>query len=285
LSLHRLPEPPRRSRRLLVCGMATALLVVPGVAHASPVSTDPLSSAGKPIQDAVGGVLTNVTGGQSTGDTQGDGTDESQQGVQTTAPTPTVPALDPAQLAALLAPLGVSPDCFSAVQGDVVAVLGSVPATVQQLITMLGDKLDELQENPENGPALLQEALTDLLGGAIPGAASTSTTETDSTGVPLLSALQDLVQDFLDVCLPKPEVPTSTPPTTAAPAAVTSTPPPAVAAPTSAAPVAYLGYAPTGADEDSDDDSGLAVLGGVLLLSGAAAGSWMWSRRAASSRG
>jgi hypothetical protein len=277
LSVRRLPDPPRRSRRLVVCGVTAALLVVPGVARAG----DELSPANSlttvtDLGGAAEGLAKELAGGAG----QSTGTGGSGSVVPDTASTsgaPGAPSLDPAQLRALLARLGVSPECVTAIQGDVAATLASIPATVQQLIALLGDKRTELQADPENGPALLQEALTDLLGG---GAAPT----TAPAGLPLLTALEGLVQDFLTVCLPQP-APGTTPPAPISTAPAAATPPPAAAAPTSVAPVAYLGYAPTGTEGDSDDSSALALLAGVLLLTGGAAGSWMWSRRAASSRG
>jgi hypothetical protein len=282
LSVRRLPDPPRRPRRLVVCGMTAALLVVPGVAHAgdAPSPANSLTT----VTDQLGGAAEGLAGELAGGTGQSTGTGRSESVVPGTASTstaPGAPSLDPAQLQALLAQLGVSPECATAIQGDVVATLASIPATVQQLIALLGDTLTELQADPENGPALLQEALTDLLGGAVGGGGATTTAP---AGLPLLTALEDLVQDFLTVCLPQPAAGTTPPaPISTAPAAATT--PPAAAAPTSVAPVAYLGYAPTGTEGDSDDSSALALLGSVLLLTGGAAGSWMWSRRAASSRG
>src|SRR4051794_386599 len=134
--------------------MAAALVVVPGVAHAEETSSPALPTDGGAVSSTVAGVLGNLTPTQRSAAAASE-TGASEQGAETTAATQSVPSLDPAQLAALLAPLGVTPDCFTAVQGDAVAVLGSIPATVQQLITMLEDKLGELQEDPENGAALL----------------------------------------------------------------------------------------------------------------------------------
>ena len=262
--------------------MTAALLVLPGVAHAAdaPSPANSLTTVTDQLGGAAEGLAGELAGG--TGQSTGTGRPGSVlPGTASTSAAPGAPSLDPAQLQALLAQLGVSPECATAIQGDVVATLASIPATVQQLIALLGDKLTELQAHPENGPALLQEALTDLLGGAVGGG---GTTTTAPAGLPLLTALGDLVQDFLTVCLPQPAAGTTPPaPISTAPAA--TTPPPAAAAPTSVAPVAYLGYAPTGTEGDSDDRSALALVGSVLLLTGGAAGSWMWSRRAASSRG
>jgi hypothetical protein len=280
LSLRRSPDPSRRYRRLVVGGVTAALLVVPGVALAAPPA-DPLDPVTGTVTDIVGGITGGITGGVP---------QSSAPAVQETptvgAATPSGPSLDPAQLTALLAQLGVTKECATAIQDDLVATLTSIPATVQQLIGLLGDHLTELQQDPANGPALLQDALADLLGGALGGGAAA--TSTGVAGLPLLSALEDLVQDFLTVCLPQPAPATSAAPTSAAPVVETTAP---VVAPapttTTSAPVAYLGYAPTGVDQGSDDDgSPLALLGGgVLLLGGGAAGTWMWSRRAASSRG
>jgi hypothetical protein len=291
LSLHRLPEPPRRSRRLLVCGMAAALVAVPGVAHAQAA---PLDQVTEQLQDAGQELGTTITGGSgSTGPKVGSGSTgpevlgnvgpgtNSSTGTTTSDAdsTPSFTPPDLSQLQALFERLEVPDECATAVTDDLTEVVSSIPATVQAIIAQLQAGLAAVQEDPNALPEDLQTQLMTLLGGL----GGTPAADADADGIPLVTAVGNLVTDFLANCLPEPEVPTGAPQTTAPPAAVTSTPPPA--APTSAAPVAYLGYAPTGADEDTDDDGGLALLGGVLLLSGAAAGSWMWSRRAASSRG
>ena len=98
----------------------------------------------------------------------------------------------------------------------------------------------------------------------------------------MVTAVEQLVQDLLTTCLPQPaeETPVPTPP---APVAPPAAPPVASAAPTTAAPVAYLGYAPTGATEEEHTGGGLpvAAVGGLVLLTGAGAGTWVRARRAA----
>jgi hypothetical protein len=301
LSPHRSPDPSRPSRRLAVCGgLTAALLVVPGIAHAEgpAAPTDPLTGVSGQMGATVQDLATSVTGGDLEGGAgqlgtvlpgagagagnggSGSGTDGGTgSGTETGPAAAAAPELDPAQLTALLAGLGVSADCAPAIQEDLQLTLASIPATVQQVVTELGDNLSKLQADPANGAALLQDALTELTGGAAaaPGA---------PTGVPLVDALQQLVTDFVTVCLPEPEAGTTPPPVApVAPVVQQSSPVPAAAPETAAAPVAYLGYAPTGAPADSGSGAPLLALGGALLLSGGGTATWMRSRRAASSRG
>ena len=285
MSPRRSSEPPRRSRLLVLSGVTAALLVVPGVAHAA---GDPIS----PVTDGVTGTVDSVTGaitggtlpaGPTLPDVPGNvadsGTDaDTDPDTAAGATPPALPDLDVSQLQTLLSALNVSPDCAPAIKGDLEATLASIPLTVQEIIGQLGNQLTDLLDDPAAAPVSLQAALMDV-------AADQGTDPAGIAGLPLLTSLQDLVQDFLTLCLPQPAAAVSTPTPTAAPAAATTSPPPAAPAP-AAAPVAYLGYAPTGVtDDDSGDGNPLAVLGGVLLLTGAAgAGSWMRSRRAASTR-
>ena len=59
MSPRRLPEPPRRSRPLLVLGLAAALVAVPGVALAedAPAPVDPLGQ----VTDQLGSTLGDLT--------------------------------------------------------------------------------------------------------------------------------------------------------------------------------------------------------------------------------
>ncbi|SOC47532.1 hypothetical protein SAMN05660748_0874 [Blastococcus aggregatus] len=91
----------------------------------------------------------------------------------------------------------------------------------------------------------------------------------------------------LQACVPAAAAPAETPkPTTPPVSAPTQQPPAATPAPhtpaPAAQPVAYLGYAPTGADSARADDTSVpltAVAGGLVLLAGAgAAGHWMRGR-------
>jgi hypothetical protein len=291
LSLHRSPEPPRRSRRLLVCGMTAALLVVPGVAHAEG-STDPLGSARSQMegitQDLQNGLGLDGAGdaklplptpgagtGTGTGGTGGTG----GAGTSTEPSTGTTPSLDPSQLQALLTALQVSPECVSAISDDLQAVLTSVPATIEALVGQLQTGLTDALAAPPTSPTEFQGFLMGLIGQvADPGV--------DPEGLPVVGAVQALVGDFLASCLP--ELPTAAPTTTApVPAAQTSAAPVAAPAATAlAAPVAYPGYAPTGAPADPSGPSApLLALGGVLLLAGGLAGTWMRLRRGISPRG
>ena len=283
MSVRRLPEPPRRSRRLVVCGVTAALLVVPGVAHANePGLPDPVGSAvqqveggGQDVRDALGNLLTvppvtipGADGGTTPGGTTGGGA----------SPAFTPPDLGPLQ--ALFDTLGVPAACTTAITDDLVEIVSSIPATVQAIVAQLQTALEAVAEEPDSLPAVLQEQIMTLLGGlgAAPGA------DADADGVPLITAVEGLVADFLANCLPTPQ---TTAPTTLAPAAQQSTTPPAPApattAPAAAAPVAYLGYAPTGVDtDDSGAGTPLLALAGVLLLGGGVAGTWMRLRRGVS---
>jgi hypothetical protein len=285
LSLHHSPEPPRRSRRLLLCGLtAAALIGVPGVARADtpldPV-TQQLEGAGQDLVDAVTG-SSPASGAGSLGDVLPGAGTGTGTGTDPGAPVDAggaASSLDPAQAQVLLGQLGVSPECATAIQADVEALVASVPATVEDLAAQLQTGLTDALESPPSSP----EAFQTLLMGAI-GQASTAV---DPAGLPVLTAVQDLVTDFLATCLPKPA---AAAPTTDAPvaSAVQSTPTP-VAAPaptTPAAPVAYLGYAPTGAGEDEwDARTSLLALGAVLLLGGGLTGTWMRLRRGVPPRG
>lgn len=96
----------------------------------------------------------------------------------------------------------------------------------------------------------------------------------------------------LQACIPAaPELPTGTPTPTTPPVAVPTQQPPAATptplAPAPAAqPVAYLGYAPTGADSARADDTSvpLAALAGGLLLVGAGAAGYGMRGRAVRTR-
>jgi hypothetical protein len=261
--------------------VTAALLVVPGVAHAeTPQLPDPgsvvqrVEGSGQDVRDALGNVLTipEVTipalGGTTTDGTPGAGA----------TPTFTPPDLGPLQ--ALFDALGVPEQCTTAITGDLVEIVSSIPATVQAIVTQLQAALEAVQKDPGSLPDVFQAQIMTLLGGlgGAPGA------DADEDGVPLITAVEDLVADFLANCLPKPQ---TTAPTSLAPAAQQTTPPPAAPLTTApAAPVAYLGYAPTGVGtDDSADSTPLLALAGVLLLGGGVAGTWMRLRRGVSSRG
>jgi hypothetical protein len=281
LSLFHSPEPPRRSRRLLVCGVtAAALIGVPGVARAnSPLDpvTQQLEGAGQDLVDAVTG-SSPAGGAGSLGDVLPSTDTDTGPGAPVGAGG-AASSLDPAQAQVLLGQLGVSPECATAIQADVEALVASVPATVEELAAQLQTGLTDALASPPSS----REALQALLMGAIGQAA----TAADPDGLPVLTAVQDLVTDFLATCLPQPAAAAPTTDVPVAPA-VQSTPIP-VAAPaptTPAAPVAYLGYAPTGAGEDEwDARTPLLALGGVLLLGGGLAGTWMRLRHGVPPRG
>ena len=278
MSVRRLPDPPRRSRRLVVCGVTAALLVVPGVALADETpSADPLGSLtqqgeglSQDVKDAVEGLVPDVTDPES-GTTTG--------GTSSTGTTPTFTPPDLGPLQGLFTALGVPAECTTAVTGDLTDIVSSIPATVQAIVAQLQTVLAAAQEDPESVPDVLQGQIMTLLGGlgGTPGA------DPDADGVPLITAVENLVTDFLATCLPTPAPPTNTQ-TPVAPAAQQNTPPPAApVATTQAAPVAYLGYAPTGVDtDDSAGTTPLLALAGVLLLGGGVAGTWMRLRRGVS---
>src|SRR6185312_8820585 len=114
-------------------------------------------------------------------------------------------------------------------------------------------------QDPQQLPALLD----DLVGALQSGDPSTLADELQNNDVG--QALTGLATTLTEKCMPSP------PP---APGSHTTPPPPAaapVAAP-AAQPVSYPGYAPTGGTpEESSSPVPLAVLGGVVLLSGVGA--------------
>ena len=261
---------------------AAALIGAPGVARADtpldPV-TQQLEGAGQDLVDAVAGD-SPASGAGSLGDVlPGTGTG--------TRPVPGAPVGAGGATSPLIRPRrrscsassGISPECATAIQADVEALVASVPATVEELAAQLRAGLTDALQSPPSSP----EALQALLMGAI-GQASTAA---DPDGLPVLTAVQDLVTDFLATCLPQPA---AAAPTTDAPVApaVQSTPTP-VAAPaptTPAAPVAYLGYAPTGAGEDEWTPAPRCWPWRVSCCSAAdCAGTWMRLRRGAPFRG
>jgi hypothetical protein len=284
LSLRRVPDPSRRSRRLVVCGVSAALLIVPGVASAGDTlpPANPLTAVTEQVEGVTQDTADALTGGQRTA-----AVPEIEPGTETGsrtetadgATTPAVPSLDATQLQPLLTALHVSPDCAPAIAADLQAILASIPATLEQLIATIGGQLTTPPTDLGQAAESLTTALTQLADGE-------GGDDVAPTGLPLVPALQKLGQDFLDLCLPQTAPGAAAPsPTGTAPAVATSPAPAPAAAPAAAAPVAYLGYAPTGAPaEDPGDGRPLALLGGVLLLAGGAVGSWMRSRRAASSR-
>ena len=288
MSPRRLPEPLRRSRPLVVLGLAAALVAVPGTALAegAPAPVDPLGQVTDQLGSTLGDLTAPLAGGA--GQLGDPGTGQPPAAVPPApAGAPAVPAPDPAQLdpaeleaqlAALLGTLQVSPECTSAVAADLEALLASVPATVEQVVAELQAGLDEVLADPAGGGQVLQDRLTELVGGLAGGGAPAP--GEDPIGLPVVTAVEQLVQDLLTTCLPQPveETQAPPPPAPAAPPAA----PPVAAAPTGAAPVAYLGYAPTGAPEE-EPGGGLpvAAFGGVLLLTAAGAGTWVRARRAA----
>jgi hypothetical protein len=262
---------------LVPAAVLGAVVLVPGVASAEP--TNPLAPVTDQLQDVVGG-------GSATGAT-GEGTPE--------LPDTPVPCVTP----------GVPPGCTPADGGDPGTPPGGLPddsALRDQFIAALGqlgisadcvngvfDGFENLLDALQNqDPAQLPGLLDDLVGALQSGDPSALADELQNNDVG--QALTGLATTLKEKCMPAPPAPGShtTPPPPAAaqpvvPAAQPAAPPAAAPA---AQPVSYPGYAPTGGTpEESSSPVPLAVLGGVVLLSGAGAAGHRMSSRAARSRG
>lgn len=270
--------PARAARAVLVAAVTATAVLVPATAWAADGPTDP------------GGVVTTVQSGaadllgteQSSSDSSS--SESSTSADQTTtssssAATPTVPPLDLSQLNALLAQAGITTECSTSVEADIQQLVADIPATADALLQEI---LDQLGGGtglpiPLTDPASGKQVLMTLVQDgptAIP-----ELTSPDPAELPLLTGLQQLITDLLTTCIPAPPTTLPTPTTSAAP--VTTEAP-------QTQPVSYLGYAPTGGS-GPDGGSGspaLAVLGGGLLLAGAAGATWYRVRsRAARAQG
>ena len=276
MSLRRSPTPPRRGRALLVCGVAAALVVVPGTAFADSPPSDPVGGLVAGLGGAVGDLTGSLPGGSSAPTSSSAPAPVS--GAAPTAADAAADPLDPAQLTGLLGqllgglpaggvpngglPAGGLPDvqaCATAITADLEAVLTALPASLTEVLEGLDTTLGELAEDPADGGQVLAGGLIELLGGGA---------ESDLEQPAVLAALEKLVADFFAECLPAlPTAPAVTAPVVA-PAAPTTPPTVAPVATTPAQPaVQYLGYAPTGgAPQDRSSSVPLLVLGVALLL-------------------
>jgi hypothetical protein len=281
----RLPIHGRRGGRWLALGVATAVLVLPGVAHADPAldpgGVVPPATVPGPVGDVLGQLGDQTPQGNGT-PTDPSGSSSQQQQATPQEGTPAPPTLPP-QLQQLLDKLKdqqPNPACSAAIQADLTKLLTDVPALITAIVT---DLLDQLSNPQPPDPQDLLGQLQDLLGqlqGQQPGQQQAAPAADSPSPDPtvILADLQQLVTDLTTNCAPAP--PTQTPPPPPPPA---NQPPPvqAAAPPPPAQPVVYPGYAPTGSlatpalrpasDQRSSEPVPLSVLGGVLLGSAAAA--------------
>ena len=255
-----------------------AVVLVPGVAAAD--DGDPIGTVTSQLQEAVGG-------GTGTGAT-GEDTPELPADTPIPCITPGVPpGCTPADGGEPATPPGGLPD-DSALRDAFIEGLGQLGISadcVNGVFDGFENLLDALQnQDPEQLPALVDE-LVSALQNQDPTAFSDYLQNND-----VGQALQGLATTLQEECMPAPPAPGShtTPPPPAAaqpvvPAAQPAAPPAAAPA---AQPVSYPGYAPTGGTpEESSSPVPLAVLGGVVLLSGVGAAGYRMSSRAARSRG
>ncbi|MGY1806037.1 hypothetical protein ACI8AF_01570 [Blastococcus sp. SYSU D00669] len=266
----------RKPLRVLVPAvLAAAVVLVPGAAAADEGTDDPLGGITGPLHDALGGG--GGTGG--TGSAPGGqlpGPEDLPQlplpgtGSEEEAPAlPEPPAeLGPEELAELLAPLGISEECVTGVYGDFQAIGEALAGGGEDLQDLLTQLVGALQNG---GAGLGPEALT----------------END-----LATALQDLVTTLQEECVPAHGGGTPPPPDgghSAPPPAATpheQAPAAPAAAPVAAAPVSYLGYAPTGGTGDEAEGGvPLAALAGIVLLSGLGAAGYRVGTRGSGARG
>lgn len=259
----------------MASGMATALVLVPaGFAQAAPESpADALNSA---VEDAVAEVP--VVGDVASelpdaGDLPGaddlpvDSGIEDPEVVDPEAggetPDPVPPLELPDELAALFEELGIPAECVSSFQEIFEGLAAELAESPEEVPDQLAGLLAGLQEAFENqDPTAIDAALEELLG-------------TD-----VLAQLEEALVACLPVeeePEPEPEPEPTTPPVVH-PAPEQPAPP---AAHPVAQPVAYLGYAPTGADTARADDASVpltALGGGLVLVAAGAAGYGMRGR-------
>lgn len=266
--------------------MTAAMVGVPGLAMAEtpPDPTGVVEGALDELQNAADGGTADggttgggTTGGETTGgDTTGDvlpGVDlpggdlsggDTTGGDTTGGDTTGGEQGDPsAELAALLVGLGLPEECVSGFQSVIEGLadeLAELPEEAPELLTGLVAGLQEAFESQD--PAAIDAALEDLLGADV------------------LAQLEEA----LTSCLPVEEEPEPEQPAPVTPVGGGTHQPPAPAphAPQPVAqPVAYLGYAPTGADTARADDTSVpltALGGGLVLVAAGAAGYGMRGR-------
>jgi hypothetical protein len=287
----RLPVRRRRGGRWLALGVAAAVIALPGVAHAD-TGSGPLApgSVPGPVGDLLDQVTDQTQQGSGDRSPSPDSSASQQQATQqqaaqqdanpqdpTTQDTPAPPRLPP-QLQQLLDQLQPNPKCSAAIQADLTKLLTDIPTLVQAVVT---DLLDQLSSGTPPSPQELLGQLQGLLG-PLQGQQSAAAAEAGPSPDPtvILTDLQQLITDLTTTCAPstpsQPSPPANPPPPG-------NPPPPAqgVSRPQPAAPVSYPGYAPTGSlattalrpasDRQPSDPVPLSALGGVLLVSAAAA--------------
>ena len=199
------------------------------------------------------------------------------------------------------------------VLADLLALLGGGGLPLPGDLAVLQDLLDELLGGltgglsaPAPAPAAAPVAADDasalelptlpgVPGAETPGEEPEEEVPAEEEESPELPTLIDgllALGAALEACIPAPAPPTETPKPTTPPVAVpTQQPPAATPAPHTPAPVAqpvaYLGYAPTGADPARADDTSVpltAVAGGLVLLAGAGAAGYGMRGRAVRTR-
>ena len=273
-------RPFRKPLRFLVpVAVLGAVVLVPGVAAAD--DGDPIGTVTSQLQDALGG-------GTGTGATGAD-TPELPAGAPIPCVTPGVPpGCTPAEGGEPATPPGGLPD-DSALRDQFIAALGQLGISADCVNGVFDGFENLLQALQNQDPQQLPALLDDLVGALQSGDPSALADELQNNDVG--QALTGLATTLEEKCMPSPPpAPGShaTPPPPAAaqpvvPAAHPAAPP--AAAPV-AQPVSYPGYAPTGGTpEESSSPVPLAVLGGVVLLSGVGAAGYRMSSRAARSRG
>jgi hypothetical protein len=231
---------------LVASGVATALVVVPGIAQAAPTDpAAPLSEVTEGLQDA---------GGQL-GGTSGD-----------TSPLPAGEGMDPDALAALLEELGVPAECVTGFQEVLEGIAADLAASPEEVPDELAGLVAGLQAAFEKqDPAEVEAALTELLG---------------ASG---LAQLDEVAAACLPEEEPEPQ-PQPAPAPVVVPSPQPPAPAPVAPAAPVAKPVAYPGYAPTGVTTtDAADATVPLAIAGLVLLSAGAAGYGM-RRRAVSAR-
>lgn len=199
----------------------------------------------------------------------------------------------------ILAGLIALPLDLADVLADLLELLGGGGVPLPDELAVLEDLLDQLLGGLTGGlpaapvgadDAVVEEEAPAEGAEELPVEGEEESPEGEAPELPTLIDGLLALGDALAACIPAPPVgggtPTSPPVATPTQQPPAATPAPQTPAPV-AQPVAYLGYAPTGADAPRADDASVpltAVAGGLVLLAGAGAAGYGMRGRAVPTR-
>ncbi|MDT0277494.1 hypothetical protein [Blastococcus goldschmidtiae] len=286
----RRPSSPHGRRALVASGVTAALVLVPvGMARAAPETPDnPVTEAfddataetpvvsdlpldpGTEEPEVTDPEGTDPEGTESEG-TESEGTES--EGTESEGDGTLPPFEVPAELQALFAQAGFSEECIEGVSAGL-EQFGAGLAALLDLEEYAAELEAFLTELSEADPAALPVLIEDLLTGFVPSEGEAGPSEDIIGGLELvLASLETCVPTLPSGEEPEPEMSPVAHPTPEQPAPHAPQP--------VAQPVAYLGYAPTGADAPRADDTSVpltALGGGLVLVAAGAAGYGMRGR-------